>query len=330
MVIHFPADSSLYANSEVIKQQLLALPEVEKVSLGQSLPGYKSGRLMFFVGDTVKPQVHTMNIYVVDHSFFDLLNIPLLQGRLFSKEYPNDASTAFVVNKAAADYLGYPDPLSVEMNCGLDVKGKIVGVVDNFHYTSLHQPIEPLVFILKKKRVDYLAIRLNTASTGALAERIGSIWQEFDQKHHFHYTFLDDRFAKQYRHEQRMLSLFGYFSLLVVLISCLGLYGLTAFSIEQRTREIGIRKVLGAGRSRILIMITRSFMGMVLLAGFIAIPIAYYLLDNWLSGFAFRIGLHYYWFAVGLLIALVVAFVTVLFQAMKALDTKPIDAIKYE
>jgi putative ABC transport system permease protein len=330
MVIHFPADSSLYANSEVIKQQLLALPEVEKVSLGQSLPGYKSGRLMFFVGDTVKPQVHTMNIYVVDYSFFDLLNIPLLQGRLFSKEYPNDASTAFVVNKAAADYLGYPDPLSVEMNCGLDVKGKIVGVVDNFHYTSLHQPIEPLVFILKKKRVDYLAIRLNTANTGALAERIGSIWQEFDQKHHFHYTFLDDRFAKQYRHEQRMLSLFGYFSLLVVLISCLGLYGLTAFSIEQRTREIGIRKVLGAGRSRILIMITRSFMGMVLLAGFIAIPIAYYLLDNWLSGFAFRIGLHYYWFAAGLLIALVVAFVTVLFQAMKALDTKPIDAIKYE
>ncbi|MDP3461739.1 MAG: ABC transporter permease [Bacteroidales bacterium] len=330
MVIHFPIDTSLFANKEVIRHQILEVPEVQQVSLSQSLPGYKSGRLMFFVGDTVKPEVHTINLYVVDHEFFDLLKIKLIEGRLFSKEYPNDASTAFVVNKAAADYLGYPNPLEVEMNCGMGVQGKIVGVVDNFHYSSMHQPIEPLVFILVNKRADYLAVKLNSRNMSETVARIGDIWQKFDSKHFFHYTFLDDRFAQQYRHEQQMLSLFGYFSLLVILISCLGLYGLSAFSIEQRTREIGIRKVLGASPRHTLMLILRGFMTLVLIAGLISLPVVYYLMTEWLNGFAFRVGLNPLWFLGGFFIAMLIAFATIMIQATKALKANPVDALKYE
>lgn len=333
MVIHFPSDSTLLANKEVIRQQLLQLPEVKQVAATASLPGYQSGRLMFFVGDTIQPVVHTMNLYVVDHSFFDLLNLQLLEGRLFSKDYPNDATTAFVVNKAAADYLGYADPLSIEMNCGMGVQGKIVGVVENFHYTSLHSPIEPLVFILQNDahaRVDYLAIKLQTQQLSQSIEKVSQIWQQFDRMHHFHYTFLDERFERQYQREQRMLALFGYFSLIIILISCLGLYGLSAFSIEQRSKEIGIRKVLGSSDLSLLRLLTLSFMKLVLLAAILSMPIAYFLLSEWLSGFAFRINLHPLWFVLGVLIAATVAFGTTAIMAWKALNAKPLDSLKYE
>jgi putative ABC transport system permease protein len=219
------------------------------------------------------------------------------------------------------------------MNCGMGVQGKIVGVVDNFHYTSLHSPIEPLVFILQNDahaRVDYLAIKLQTQQLSQSIEKVSAIWQQFDRMHHFNYTFLDERFERQYQREQRMLALFGYFSLIIILISCLGLYGLSAFSIEQRSKEIGIRKVLGSSDLSLLRLLTLSFMKLVLLAAVLSIPVAYFLLSEWLSSFAFRIKLHPLWFVLGVLIAATVAFVTTAIMAWKALKAKPLDSLKYE
>ena len=330
MVIHFPRDSALMANKSVIEQQLLALPEVEKVTGTASLPGYLSGRLMFFVGDTSKPEVHTMNLFFVGYEFFDLLGIEIEQGRVFSKEYPNDDSTAFVINQAAARYLNYPDPLQIEMNAGIGVQGKVVGVVKDFHYTSLHNPIEPLVFVLRDKAVNFMVVKLRTTDMQASIGKIQSLWQDFDQKHYFHYSFLDERYASQYLHEQRMLRLFRYFSLIIVLISCLGLYGLSSFSTEQRTREIGIRKVLGGSYTDILGLLVKGFMLLVLIAGIISIPVVYFLMSEWLQGFAFSVGLKVWHFMAGFLLAAVIALVTVLAQAVRALRSHPVDAIKYE
>ena len=330
MVIHFPKDSVLYANRQVIVEELRAMPEVQKIAATASLPGYLSGRLMFFVGDTAKPEVHTMNIFMVGHDFFDLFGLPVTQGRVFSRDYPNDDSTAFVVNEAAARYLGYPDPLQVEMNCGLGVKGKIVGVVKDFHYASMHSPIEPLVFILGDRHVNFIALRLRSTDMARTVADINYKWQEFDQKHFFHYTFLDDRYARQYKHEQRMLTLFSYFSLIIILISCLGLYGLSAFSTEQRTREIGIRRVLGGSQTSILTLLTKGFLVLVMIAGLISIPIVYYLMSEWLSGFAYRTELSFRHFVAGFLLSTLIALVTVLVQALRALKNNPVDAIKYE
>jgi putative ABC transport system permease protein len=203
-------------------------------------------------------------------------------------------------------------------------------VVKDFHYASLHSPIEPLVFILRENFVGFLAIKIQTTQMASTIDKVQQLWQEFDQKHYFHYTFLDDRYAKQYLHEQRMLTLFGYFSLIIVLISCLGLYGLSAFSTEQRTREIGIRKVLGGSPSSILTLLIKGFMVLVLIAGLISIPIVYYLMTEWLNEFAFSVSPDAFHFLGGFMLSALIALATVLFQAFKALRNNPVDAIKYE
>lgn len=330
MVINFPSDTTLYNNKEVLRQELLKLPEVKQVSLTESLPGYQSGRLMFFLGDTAKPEVRTMNLYVVDHDFFDLLGIKTLEGRSFSKEFPNDMNTAFVVNEAAAEFLDYENPVGVDMACGMDVDGKIIGMVKNFHYSSLHNPIEPLVFLLSRNEPDYVAVKINGQISRQTIDRISEVWQSFDQKHFFNYHFLDQHYAQQYQREEKMLSLFGYFSFIVVLISCLGLYGLSAFTIEQRTKEIGIRKILGSSNWNLIKIMIFGFMKLVLLAGIIAIPITYFLMQEWMNDFAYRVGLHPVWFILGLLTAIVVALATIYSQAIKTVNKNPVDAIKHE
>lgn len=330
MVINFPPDTTLYNNKEVLRQELLKLPEVKQVSLTESLPGYQSGRLMFFLGDTAKAEVHTMNLYVVDHDFFDLLSIKTLEGRTFSKDYPNDFKTAFVVNQAAAKFMGYENPVGADMYCGMDVKGKIIGMVNDFHYSSLHNPIEPLVFILSRDKPDYVAVKLKGGIKQRYIAEIAEVWQNFDQKHFFNYRFLDQHYAQQYQREEKMLSLFGYFSFIVVLISCLGLYGLSAYTIEQRTKEIGIRKILGSSTRNLIKIMIFGFMKLVILAGIIALPISYYLMREWMNDFAFRVGLHPAWFVFGLLAAIGVALITVYSQAIKAVNKKPVEAIKYD
>lgn len=330
MVIHFPRDSVLLANRNVIREQLLTLPEVQDVSLTASMPGYLSGRLMFFVGDTAKPEIQTMNFYVVGHDFFKLFNIQTVEGRVFSRDYPNDDSTAFVINEAAARHLGYSDPTAVEMRCGLGVDGKIVGVVKDFHYSSLHSPIEPLVFLLNEQHVSFVAVKLRSNDMHATVDKIQQLWQDFDKRHFFHYSFLDDRYARAYSHEARMLTLFSYFSLIIILISCLGLYGLSAFSTEQRTREIGIRRVLGGSNADILLLLSKSFLLLVVVAGFISIPIVYYLMGEWLGNFAFSTGLKFSHFFFGFIISVAIAMATVMVQAFKALKKQPVESLKYE
>jgi len=285
---------------------------------------------MFFLGDTAKPEVRTMNLYVVDHKFFDLLGIETVEGRTFSREYPNDVNTAFVVNQAAAAFLGYDNAVGVEMNCGMGVQGKIVGMVKDFNYTSLHNPIEPLVFILSRGKPDYAAIKIKGNDLPGAIKKIEEQWFSFDQKHFFNYNFLDQHFQIQYQREEKMLSLFGYFSMIVVLISSLGLYGLSAFTIEQRTKEIGIRKILGSKPSQLIGLLISDFLKLVILAGIIALPITYYLMDEWMSEFAIRVGLNPAWFVAGILLSVVIALLTVFAQALKAVNRNPVDAIKYE
>ncbi len=330
VAIHFPSDSSLRANREVIKQQMLSIPEVTHASVNQNLPGYKSGKLMFFLGDTAKPEVLTMNLYLVDHDFFDLLDVQLLEGRLFSKAYTNDPTTAFVVNRAAAQLMGYDNPVGVDMKCGMGVDGKVIGMVENFNYSSLHSPIEPLVFLLNQNRISYLAVRFQTPEPTHAIKRITEVWQEFDRNHYMQYSFLKQQFGRQYMGEENMLSLFGYFSLLIIIISCLGLFGLSAYTVEQKSKEIGIRKVLGSNGYDIIRLLITEFVVLVLIAGLIALPVTWYFMSDWLTGFAYKLTMNPLWFALGLVIAFAVAMFTVMSQAMKAVYANPVQAIKYE
>lgn len=331
MVIYFPSDTSLSNNQDMVREKLLSLPEVDKVTLTKSLPGYQSGRLMFYMGDQTASDLKTMNLYIVDYEFFDFFNIRLKDGRLFLKGSIEDSKSAFVVNQAAVNFIGTNDPVGFRMSCGLGVDGEIVGVVENFHYSSLHSPLEPLVFLLsEKKQPAFAVVHISSPDVVQAVDKIIKVWQEFDHNHFLNYTFLDERFEKKYENESKMLSLFSYFSLIVVLISCLGLYGLSAFTVEQRTKEIGIRKILGSRVNQIVKLLVSDFIRLVVLAGIISLPIVYLLMDEWLNTFAYHIDLNFVWFVLGFLIAVLIAIFTVLTQVLKALKMNPIDVIKYE
>ena len=329
MIVYFPSDTTLRNNSAAIREKLLGLPEVDKVTLPGGLPGYSTGRLMFYMIDSADAEIKTMNVHSVDHEFFDFFGIQLADGRLFSKEITSDEKLAFVINQAAANFIGAANPIGFRMAC-MGVEGPIIGVVKNYYYSSLHSPIEPIVFILQTNRPTFMGIHIQTDNLSEAIDRIATIWHDFDRNHFMNYTFLDERFATKYENEEKMFALFGWFSLLVVLISCLGLYGLSSFTVEQRSKEIGIRKILGSSTFEIIRLFVVDFMRLVVIAGCISIPITYFLMSEWLSDFANRVTLHVGWFVLGFLIALLISLLTVLSQALKAVHKNPVDVIKYE
>ncbi len=330
VVVNFPSDSALNARREVLKNELLKNANINRVSTTSNLPGYSHGRLLFFVDHDGEWKNQTMNLFVVDDDFDDLLDLNMKSGRFFSRDYANDDTAGFVVNEAAVKFLGLDKPVGHRMKCGLHVNGKIIGVVKNFHYASLQKPVEPLVLIYKPTWIGKLAIRVNNRNLGETLKYIETKWNDFDKKDAFAFSFLDANFDRQYDKERKLLNIFGYFAILIIIISSMGLFGLASFTASQRTREIGIRKVLGSSETRITGQLIRDFLVLVLVAGIIAIPISYVLMDMWLKAFAYRISLNWTFFVFSLLLAMAIAVLTVVFQALKAARSNPVDVLKYE
>ncbi len=330
VVVNFPSDTALTAKREVIKNELLKNANISRVSTTNNLPGYTHGRLLFFVDEQGEWKNQTMNLFVVDDDFDDLLDLQVNEGRFFSRDFAHDDTAAFVVNEATVKFLGLEQPVGHKMKCGLGVNGKIVGVISNFHYASLQKPVEPLVLIYKSNWIDMLAIRVNMENFGETIQFIEEKWTAFDQKNAFSFSFLDANFDSQYDKERKLLNIFGYFAILIIIISSMGLFGLASFTAAQRTREIGIRKVLGSSESQITGQLIKDFLLLVLVAGIIAIPVSYFAMQLWLDAFAYRISLDWTFFAGSLLLAMAIAVFTVLFQALKAARSNPVDVLKYE
>ncbi|MFW5705730.1 MAG: ABC transporter permease, partial [Bacteroidota bacterium] len=330
VVVNFPSDTALTAKREVIKNELLKNANISRVSTTNNLPGYTHGRLLFFVDEQGEWKNQTMNLFVVDDDFDDLLDLQVNEGRFFSRDFAHDDTAAFVVNEATVKFLGLEQPVGHKMKCGLGVNGKIVGVISNFHYASLQKPVEPLVLIYKSNWIDMLAIRVNMENFGETIQFIEEKWTAFDQKNAFSFSFLDANFDSQYDKERKLLNIFGYFAILIIIISSMGLFGLASFTAAQRTREIGIRKVLGSSETQITGQLIKDFLMLVLVAGIIAIPVSYFAMQLWLDAFAYRISLDWTFFAGSLLLAMAIAVFTVLFQALKAARSNPVDVLKYE
>lgn len=330
VVVKYPADSLLHTKTEVIKSRLMAEPQIEQVAFSGNLPGYHHGRLLFFFHQEGEQNQKTMNLFLVDHDFIDLLSIPMAEGRFFSRDYPEDATRSFVINQAAADFLGFDQPVGQEMMCGLGVEGKIVGVCRNFNYNSLHQQVEPMVLVLRPQAVRHMAVKINGGNLPAALHTIEEQWKAFDRNHPMEFAFLDQQFNQLYEREERMFKIFTYFSVLIILISCMGLFGLAAFTVERRTKEIGIRKVMGGSNWQIIRILIVEFMRLVVLAGLLFTPLAAWYMDSWLTQFAYRISIHWSYFVLSLLCAVGVALLTVVFQAWKAARENPIQALKYE
>ena len=329
--------SHLRQDPEALKRELAKSPHINQVAAAALLPGGPVGRSIFTspqapLGEAPLP----MSILWVDADFIDVLDIPLRAGRNFVAQ--RDPESGYIINRAAVKKWGWEKP---EEAIGQRLKklgnsqaadqpsGTIIGVVDDFHFLSLRSQIEPLAMHLWPW-LNYLVVKVEPGQMAAALETLEYTWNQFDPSHPFEYSFLDERLAALYRADARLGKLLGLFALLAIAIACLGLLGLAAYAAEQRTREIGIRKVLGASVVNIVLLLSKEFTWLVLAANLAAWPLAYILMRGWLREFAYRIDIGLEIFLLGGGVALVIAWLTVSLQAIKAALANPIESLRCE
>jgi len=283
---------------------------------------------------------HVSTLFV-DENFLAALEIELTAGRNFSRDFPTDLTGTLIINETAVKKFEWGSPAAA---IGQEIKSsesgdknlKIIGVAKNFHYASLHDNIEPLMIRLidpdasAQPEQMTLSLRLSSNDIPATMAFIHEKWQAFDAGHPLEYFFLDENFDQLYRADQRLGRIFGYFSALAIFIAGMGLFGLASFTTAQRTKEIGIRKVLGATVSGVVALLSKDFVKLVLLANLIAWPVAWYAMNKWLQDFAYRIEIGWWIFALAGGLALVIALLTVCTQAIKAALANPVEALRYE
>lgn len=320
------------------RNELLKNPAVKDVGRSSRIP---SGRLLDDAGaqvieggKTVPTQI-VLKYITTDYDFMDTYSMQLAAGRNFSRQFLTDTAN-YLINETAVQQLGWKNPQNA---IGKDliyggIKGKVIGVVKDFHFESLHQPIVPLLFQLPGPSNSFynrMSVKVDGHNVQSAISAIGAAWRKYLPDVPFDYTFLDQRFQKLYDAEQQESQLFTIFSCLAIFIACLGLFGLSAFTISQRVKEIGIRKVLGANIPQIVIELSRSFMVLVVIAVVIALPIAGWSINRWfLRDFASRVDLSWWVFLLAGIAAFVIAFVTISFQAVRAASANPVKSLRSE
>jgi putative ABC transport system permease protein len=324
---------------EALREAWRRLPGVASVTASSGMPGLGGGLYDFFVfpegaaGDSVELMTLT-----VDHDYAETYGLALVAGRDFDERYAADATGAFLINERAAQRLGWADPVGRKLRLKYyfqgerEKEGTVVGVVRDFQYHSLHQAFDPILFHILPGSYyyDYLSVRLRPGQGPAALAAMDQVWRRFHPERPFEYTFVDARFDALYRAEARLGRLLGVFAGLAALVACLGLFGLAAYTAEQRTREIGIRKALGASVPGIVVLLSKDFVRLVALAFVLAAPLAYVAMHRWLDGFADRVALSAWMFAAVGLSALAVALLTVSYQAVRAALTDPVQALRHE
>jgi putative ABC transport system permease protein len=320
-------------NIDAFKQQLLQDKRVLNATITSDVPVASSDGTQVYAkstkeGDT-RSEIHA-NIYHIDENYLPTMGMQVAKGRNFLPAYPSDSS-AVLVNESMVKELGFgnTDPIGRTIVRSGQHEFRIVGVVKNFHYSSAKDKIAPLM-MLYGHHTGSIIVKAKTADLAGLIETAKTQWADYHAEGPFSYTFLDDQFAKLYTAEQRTGKIFTGFAVVAVIIASLGLFGLAAFSIRQRVREIGIRKVLGASSSTITGMLSAEFLKLVLIAVVVSAPLTWYAMHKWLQEFAYRIDISFWVFALAGLIALAVAFLTVSFQSIKAALANPVKSLRSE
>lgn len=329
LIVNRPADTAFRGRAKAFVQTLKKGPGIQEVATASNLPGYLTDKILVKT-DTVKGHLQTLNGFFVGPHYFDLLKIPFLEGKNFSAAHTNDSVEPFIINEAAVQFLHLKHPVGSYLYTPYTKPAVIIGVVKNFNFSSLHQKVEPLIFIFRPRFMQYIIIRIRPGQKEQALQYLHKVWEKYNKGYTMYYTFLDKKLNSLYNSDQKMLSLFLYFSLFVILLSALGLSGLSSFLIEQRSKEISIRKVLGGSEKQIVLMLVKEYLLLVLIAGLLVSPVVWFFLQKWLNSFAYHIHLHICFFVAGILLVLLIAFVTVLLQTLLTVRKKPVDALKYE
>ncbi len=323
-------DSAIGRNIQALKAELKKHTDIMAVSTSFRLPNnIDVHNNAHWPG---RPPDKVFHIYynIADYEFVDLFDIQIVKGRNFSREFPSDANGAFLVNEAAGKAAGWESPIGQEFYRYENKIGKIVGVMKDFHLHSLHRSIDPLYIHLDPGVYSYISIKMKSADIPATINFVEGVMKKIVPNCPFEYTFFDEVFARDYHTEQRMSTIFGSFATLAIIVACLGLLGLASYEAEQRTKEIGIRKVLGASGPKIFLLLSKEFLKWVVLANIIAWPIAYMIIRQWLREFAYRVNIGITIFVFATVLALAIAILTVSYQSIKAARTNPVNALKYE
>jgi putative ABC transport system permease protein len=330
-VIYLPLKSkNMKSNIEVLKNEIKSNSNILNVTATSRIIGNVTGG---WIAKTPEmKQGLEMSALFVDYDFVNTLGLKVIEGRSFSKERSTDQKTAFLLNKQAVEKFNLENPIGKPLEFSKNIKGNIIGILGDFNFKPLHYETEPLIVTLipSQNWNRYLAVRIKSGHAQDVINDLTNIWNNFGSEQTFEYFFLDERLDLLYKNEERFGRLITYFSALAVIIGCLGLFGLSAFTVEKRTKEIGVRKVLGAPVSSIITLLSKEFLIWVLLANIIAWPTAWFAMNKWLQNFAFRIHFNLLTFFLAGFLALMIALLTVSYHALKASNTNPINSLKCE
>jgi putative ABC transport system permease protein len=312
------------------KNELLKLPDVKSASIGDYLPisGTKrNGNGFWNEGKRSTDQPVSGQFWEIDHDYINTLGMKIVKGRNFSIDMPTDSKAA-IINQTLAKDLGLSDPIGKKIMNGMETY-TVIGIIEDFNYESMKQKIGGMCLVLGNSP-NIVSVKVNTSDMSRTIHSITAIWNRFLPNQPVRFTFLDEGFARMYTDVQRMGLIFSTFALLAIIIACLGLFALSSFIIVQRTKEIGIRKVLGASISNVVFNLSKDFLILVAVSNIIALPVAYYFMNKWLQDFAYRMNISWWIFALAGGIVLVIALATVSFQAVKAATANPVKSLRYE
>lgn len=336
LVCSLPSDTAFQRQVPVLLNRVKQLAGVEGVAKSR-VPTGQTGELMFRIEMEGQLQERGVKFCVADEAFLDVMGIDLLNGRNFSKERPTDAQQAFIVNETGARQFGWGDEaLGKRVQWGLNNNntatndGKIVGVVEDFNFLSLHNPLEPLIILFSPKGSNTLTVRLAKGDYSQTLARLEAIWQELGPQVPFDYQFLDDTLDQNYQTEKQMQQVFGFFAIVSLVLAVVGLFALISFSIETRTKEIGIRKIVGASWWNLAWIISRNYFVLLGLAFVLTIPVNFYLLQRWLESFAYQMPVPWLSFLSAFLIAVASSVVIVAWHTLRISRMTPVAALRHE
>jgi putative ABC transport system permease protein len=321
--------------AETFKNQMLAYPQIVNASISDYLPVPSNDNISAVLpeGEMDSKKATSMQNWIVDYDYISTLGMKIVAGRDFSREFSTDTK-ATIINQAAAKQFDWAQPVGRKIGRIISNKGdielyEVIGVVEDFHFETLKETIGPLVMFLGNSNSN-ISFRVATEDIAGTIGLLQKEWKKFLPYQPFEYSFLDERFADMYESEQRIGRIFGVFAGFAIFIGCLGLFGLAAFTAEQRTKEIGIRKVLGATSPNIIQLMTREFVILIAVANVIAWPVAFWVMKGWLKDFSYRVSLNVWVFVGAGLLTLMIALLTVSYQAVKAALSDPATSLRYE
>ena len=328
--------NTLGNQTETFKNELLQVSGVQNATMSGYLPvNYGRNSNTYFTSPTLDPTTGiNVQAWTVDENYVPTLGLKIAEGRNFSQQFLTD-STGVIINEAAAKFLATKNLLNKKIYTIKDIQSKelidfhIIGIVKNFNFSSLRDVVTPLALFLGKDNGN-ISVRISSGDISNAIAQIKNKWKAIAPSQPFDYSFMDDDFNKLYTTEQRTGNIFITFAVLAILIACLGLFGLVTYAAEQRIREIGIRKVLGASVSNIAGMLSTDFLQLVIISAAIAFPLAWWAMNKWLQGFAYRVNISWWAFAIAGILALLIALITVSFQAIKAAIANPVKSLRTE